>query len=47
MDRIRKALGRTVLNLAVTWAPRVCFVVLIYSSGAAGLLRGIDTVIGS
>lgn len=47
VDRIQKTLGRTVLNLALTWALRVFFVVLIYSAGAAGLLRRINTVIGS
>ena len=41
MDRIQKSLGRTVLNLAVTWAVRTIIVVAIYSAGAAGLLRRI------
>ena len=39
MDRIQKSLGRTVLNLAVTWAPRLIFIAAIYSAGASGVLR--------
>jgi aryl-alcohol dehydrogenase-like predicted oxidoreductase len=39
MDRIQKSLGRTVLNLALTWALRTIFFVAIYSAGAAGILR--------
>jgi hypothetical protein len=41
MDRIQKTLGRTVLNLAVTWTIRALFVAAVYSAGAAGILRRI------
>lgn len=41
MDRIQKSLGRTVLNLAVTWAVRTIVIVAIYSAGASGILRRI------
>ncbi|MBK3333571.1 hypothetical protein [Burkholderia pseudomallei] len=41
MDRLQKTLGRTVFNLAITWAIRTIFIVAIYSAGAAGLLRRI------
>lgn len=41
MDRIQKSLGRTVLNLAVTWASRTIVIVAIYSAGASGILRRI------
>lgn len=41
MDRLQKTLGRTVFNLAVTWAIRLLFLVIVYSAGAAGLLRRI------
>lgn len=37
MGRIQKTLGRTLLNLAVTWAVRTIMIVAIYSAGAAGL----------
>jgi hypothetical protein len=41
MDRIQKSLGRTVLNLAVTWTLRAIIIAAIYSAGAAGMLRRI------
>lgn len=41
MDRIQRSLGRTVLNLAVTWAVRTIVIVAIYSAGASGVLRRI------
>lgn len=39
VDRLQKSLGRTVLNLAVTWALRTIVLIAIYSAGAAGILR--------
>ena len=41
MDRIQKTLGRTVFNLALTWALRLFFVVVVYSAGASGILKRI------
>lgn len=39
VDRIQKSLGRTVFNLAVTWAIRFIFAAALYSAGASGILR--------
>jgi hypothetical protein len=41
MDRIQRSLGRTLLNMALTWAVRTIFIAAVYSAGAAGLLRRI------
>lgn len=41
MDRLQKTVGRTVFNLAFTWALRLLFLVIVYSAGAAGVLRRI------
>lgn len=39
IDRLQKTLGRTVFNLAFTWAIRIVFLVAVYSAGANGLLK--------
>lgn len=39
MDRIQQSLGRTLLNLVVTWTLRLVFITAIYSAGASGVLR--------
>lgn len=41
MDRLQRSLGRTVLNLAVTWTLRTIVIIAMYSAGAAGILRRI------
>ncbi|CAK1277432.1 Uncharacterised protein [Burkholderia pseudomallei] len=41
MDRIQRTLGRTVFNLALTWALRLFFVIVVYSAGASGILKRI------